>query len=305
MPPPLPPTSASGARQYRCPWCNHQTDASTTSCPACGAPVDVRAAVTDSGWTELPAIHDMAKLQFGQSLCQIEGKFVPVADFKLAAGDGVYFAHHLLLWKDEQAQISAMPLAKGWKRLFAGLPLIMTQAAGPGRIAFSKDLPGELLALPLQAGQSVDVREHVFMVATHSIAYDWFQTGIWFSTQNGNDTETHYPLGMYMDRFTAGPNPGLLLLHGAGNVFIRTLAPGQSILIKPTSLLFKDPTVRMHLHFEHPGGTWRSWRSWGNRYTWLRLTGPGRVAVQSNYEPMEDPGNNLVRTEPMATSHQW
>jgi uncharacterized protein (AIM24 family) len=186
-----------------------------------------RAAVTDSGWTELPAIRDMAKLQFGQSFCQIEGKYVPVADFKLAAGDGVYFAHHLLLWKDDQAQISAMPLAKGWKRLFAGLPLIMTQAMGPGRIAFSKDKPGELIALPLQAGQSVDVREHVFMVATHSIAYDWFQTGIWFTTQNGKDSETHYPIGAFMDRFTAAPLPGLLLLHGAGNVFVRTLAPAR------------------------------------------------------------------------------
>jgi hypothetical protein len=61
----------------------------------------------------------------------------------------------------------------------------------------------------------------------------------------------------------------------------------------------------MNLHFEHPGGTWKSWRSWGNRYTWLRLTGPGRVAVQSNYEHMEDPGNSLVRTEPLATRHQW
>jgi uncharacterized protein (AIM24 family) len=300
-----PPVPAQPARQYRCPWCAHVTDASTTACPACGAPVDVRAAVTDSGWTELPAIRDMAKLQFGQSFCQIEGKYVPIADFKLAAGDGVYFAHHLLLWKDDQAQVTAMPLAKAWKRLFSGLPLIMTQATGPGRIAFSKDQPGELIALPLQSSQSVDVREHVFMVATHSITYDWFETGIWFSTNNGKDTETHYPIGMFMDRFTAGAAPGLLLLHGAGNVFVRTLSPAQAILIKPTSLLFKDPTVRMNLHFEHPGGTWKSWRSWGNRYLWLRLTGPGRVAVQSNYEHMEDPGNNLVRTEPMATRHQW
>jgi uncharacterized protein (AIM24 family) len=265
----------------------------------------VRSAVTDSGWTELPAIRDMAKLQFGQSFCQIEGQYVPVADFKLAAGDGVYFAHHLLLWKDDQAQISAMPLAKAWKRLFSGLPLIMTQAAGPGRIAFSKDKPGELIALPLQAGQAVDVCEHVFMVATHSIAYDWFASGIWFDTQEDKSAERHYPIGAFMDRFAAGTAPGLLLLHGAGNVFIRTLAPGQTILIKPSALLFKDLAVGMNLHFEHPGGSWRSWRSWGNRYVWLRMTGPGRVAVQSNYEPMEDPGNNLVRSEPTSTSQQW
>jgi uncharacterized protein (AIM24 family) len=265
----------------------------------------VRSAVTDSGWTELPAIRDMAKLQFGQSFCQIEGQYVPVADFKLAAGDGVYFAHHLLLWKDDAAQVSAMPLKEGWKRLFAGLPLIMTQAMGPGRIAFSKDKPGELIALPLQAGQSVDVREHVFMVATHSIAYDWFQSGIWFDTQGDKSSERHYPIGMFMDRFAAGAAPGLLLLHGAGNVFTRTLVAGQTILIKPSSLLFKDPSVRMNIHWEHPGGTWRSWRSWGNRYLWLHMTGPGRVAVQSNYEPMEDPGTSLVRSEPMATYRSW
>jgi uncharacterized protein (AIM24 family) len=176
---------------------------------------------------------------------------------------------------------------------------------GPGRIAFSKDKPGELVAIPLDAGQSIDVREHVFMIATHSIAYDWFNSGIWFTTRNGNDSETHYPIGMFMDRFTAGASSGLLLLHGAGNVFVRELQAGQGILIKPTSLLFKSPSVRMHLHFEHPAGTWNSWRSWGNRYLWLRLEGPGKVAVQSHFEPMEDNGRNISQSEPFSTSVQW
>jgi uncharacterized protein (AIM24 family) len=270
--------------------------------------VDVRLATTDSGWAELPPIRDMAKIQFGQSFCQIEGKYVPVADFKLAAGDGVYFTHHLLLWKDEQVQISTMPLAKGWKRLFAGLPLTMTQAHGPGRIAFSKDAAGELIALPLDAGQSVDVREHVFMIATSQIVYDWFQSGIWFSTRNGNETETHYPIGMFMDRFTAGATPGLLLLHGQGNVFVRNLQPGESIAIKSTALLFKDPSVSMNLHFETPGGGYgmfQSWGRWSNRYLWLRLHGPGRVAVQSHSEHVEDAGHNISRTVAGTTSRQW
>jgi uncharacterized protein (AIM24 family) len=295
--------------QVRCRWCGQAAEATATSCPACGAPLDVRAAVTRSGWTELPPIRDMAKIQFGQSFCQIEGKYVPVADFKLAAGDGIYFAHHLLLWKDDQTQISAMSLGGAWKRMLAGMPLVMTQAAGPGRIAFSKDKPGELIALPLQPGQSVDVREHVFMIATSQVQYAWFQTGIWFCTTNGKDTETHYPLGMFMDKFSVAEAPGLLLLHGGGNVFVRELEAGQSILIKPTAFLFKDPTVRMNLHFEFPAGSsnaWGSWgASWGNRYLWLNLHGPGRVAVQSNYEPLEDPGRNLRSTEPYATRHQW
>jgi uncharacterized protein (AIM24 family) len=307
-PPPLPhspPPLPDAGRQYHCPFCGHASDASSTSCPACGATVDVRLAVTKSGWTELPPIKDMAKIQFGQSFCQIEGNYVPVADFKLAAGDWIYFTHHVLLWKEDQIQVTAMSLKGGWKRMFSGLPLVMTQAAGPGRIAFSKDAPGEMVALPLQQGQSIDVREHVFMTATGTVGYDWFNTGIWFETRNGDERETHYPIGMFMDRFTAGTAPGLLLLHGAGNVFVRQLAPGQAILIKPTALLFKDPSVRMNLHFEHPGGTWRSWRSWGSRYLWLRLQGPGRVAVQSNYEHFHDPGYDLTRTEPTSTRYQW
>jgi uncharacterized protein (AIM24 family) len=137
----------------------------------------------------------MAKLQFGDSFCQIEGLYVPVADVNLAGSDSIYFTHHILLWKDPQVNITTMPLASGWKRVFAGLPLIMTQAHGPGHIAFSRDAPGEMIALPLQPGEEVDVREHLFMLATHNVAYDWFSTNVWYTTGSGDETETHYPVG--------------------------------------------------------------------------------------------------------------
>src|SRR5436190_10028660 len=242
---------------YTCRWCRMTTQAGDLiSCPTCGAPVDMRDQVSRSGWYELPAIPDMARLQVGRSTCQIEGTYVPVADFNLAAEDGVYFTHHVLLWKDAQVVIAPMALAGGWRRLFAGLPLIMTDARGPGHVAFSRDAPGEMVPVPRHAGMSVDVREHIFMAATNQVRYDWFTTGIWFKTGSGNDTETHYPLGMYMDRFSAPGPPVLLLLHAAGNAFVRELAHGESLLVKPTALLFKDSTVSMYLHFEHPAGTW-------------------------------------------------
>ncbi len=295
---------AGVARSYRCPWCGNTSDGTALSCPACGSPVDVRAVATNSGWYELPPIKDMARIQFGQSTCQIEGTYVPVADMTLNGGDSVYFTHHVLLWKDPSVTVTTLPLRGGWKRLFAGLPLIMTQAHGPGHIAFSRDAPGEMIALPIQPGQAVDVREHIFMVATGGVNYDWFNTNIWFSTKNGDETETHYPLGMFMDRFIAGPQPGLVLVHAAGNAFVRQLAPGEAVLVKPTALLFKDPTVQMQLHVEHPGGTWRTWRSWGERYLWVRLFGPGRVAVQSAFEHFEDPGYNMTNSSPL-TRQRW
>jgi len=280
------------------------SDGSKPSCPACGATIDARHVVSNSGWSELPGRKDMAKLQFGNSYCQIEGTYVPVADMNLAPEDHIYFAHHVLLWKEPQVAITTMSLKGAWKRLLSGMPLVMTQAQGPGHIAFSRDAPGEMIALPLQPGQAVDVREHLFLVATGNVAYDWFQSGIWYNTRNGSETETHYPLGMFLDRFYAPAAPGLLLLHSAGNAFVRQLAPNQTILVKPTALLFKDPTVQMQLHFEHPAGTWSSWRSWGNRYLWLRLYGPGRVAVQSAYSHMHDNGRNITRHSG-ATEQRW
>jgi uncharacterized protein (AIM24 family) len=289
---------------YTCPWCRTVSDASAPSCPNCGAPIDLREVTTDSGWIELPPIKDMAKIQFGQSSCQIEGAYVPVADMNLAADDAVYFSHHVLLWKEQSVQLSPMAMKGGWKRVKAGMPLVMMQAQGPGHVAFSEDRPGEVIAFPLDPGQAVDVREHHFLVASNSVNYDWFNTNVWFRTKSGDDTETHYPLGNYMDRFSSPSEAGLLLLHAGGNTFLRQLAPGETIFIKPPALLFKDPTVEMWLHFEHPGNSMASWGSWGSRYIWLAMRGPGRIAIQSSYGRLEDPGRSLSGASYNTTS-QW
>ncbi|HZT32190.1 MAG TPA: AIM24 family protein [Bryobacteraceae bacterium] len=299
-----PPPPRAAKASARCQWCGADADAADAACPRCGAALARPPAATESGWTELPARKDMAKLQFGNSSCQIEGLYVPVADMNLAAGDSVYFTHHVLLWKEPQVNISVMSLKGAWKRMFAGLPLIMTQAEGPGRIAFSKDDPGELIPVALQPGQSIDVREHMLLAATSNVAYDWFQTNIWFETKEDKNTETHYPVGRFMDRFTASHTPGLLLLHAGGNIFVRNLAPGQTILVKPSALVFKDPAVEMQLHFEQPGAIYATWRPWGNRYLWLRLSGPGRVAIQSVFERIEGESRNMTRWS-NATVTRW
>jgi uncharacterized protein (AIM24 family) len=294
-------------RTYTCDWCNTVSNGTQLSCPGCGISIDVRKTVTKSGWIEMPGRHDMAKIQFGNSYLQIEGEYVPVADFALSQGDGVYFTHHVLLWMEPQVKVTTMSLKGAWKRLFAGMPLIMTQAEGPGHIAFSQDQSGEVIALPIQPGAAIDVREHIFLAATSNVTYDWFSTNVWYTTRNGNERETHYPLGMFMDRFFAPQTPGLLLLHAAGNAFIRHLAPNETILVKPTALLFKDPSVQMHLHLEYPRGgnfSWGIFSTWYYRHIWLRLHGPGRVAVQSAYKHMEENGRNIVNYSP-ATQAQW
>ena len=41
-----------------------------------------------------------------------------VADMHLAAGEGVYFTHHVLLRKDPEVTMRAMSLKGGWKQLW-------------------------------------------------------------------------------------------------------------------------------------------------------------------------------------------
>lgn len=296
----MPP--AQGA--YTCPYCRMPSEGQDATCPHCGAPVDVRLHVSDSGWIEQPPIRDMARIRFGRSTCQISGAYVPVADMGLHDDDWVYFSHHALLHTDPRVNLDNLPMRGGWRRMRAGLPLIMMRAKGPGHIAFSADAPGETLAIPLRPGQAVDVVEHRFLVATGNVGYEWDNSNVWFTTRDGDDEEWHYPLGRTIDRFTAAGSNGLLLLHGPGNTFIRDLAPAQRILIQPGGLIWKDPTVSMFLHFEYPHGQyWFSSPRWQAKSTWLTLQGPGRIAVQSVFERPEQVGS--VRRSSPATQQVW
>jgi uncharacterized protein (AIM24 family) len=272
----------------------------------------------------------MAKIQLGRSSAQILGKTAPAADIRLAEGDGVFFAQANLLWQEPVVEISAMSLRGGWDRVRGGLPVVMLQAVGPGTVSLSHDAPGELIVVPIQAGSAVDVREHHMVAATLGLGFDWSDTGIWFSTSGSRGTgqtggagllkmgldmaglsdmaglgdmgegsdsrdeiEYHYPAGRYIDRFSAVDRPGAIFVQAGGNVFLRDLAEQESLLVKPPALLYKDPTVAMQMHVEFPHSGMKFWRSWGNRYLWLRVWGPGRVALQSSYDRLEDPGTDF------------
>ena len=276
------------------------------SCPRCGAPVDLAATTSRSGWEKQPPITDMARIQFGHSTVQIEGKYVPTADFRLSGQEGIFFSHHNVLWVEPSVQMSAMPMSDAWNRMRAGLPLVMLEAGGQGHIALSEDSPGEILAIPLQQGQGVWAREHRFLSATANVGYTWQQSNIWITTGTGDDRETHYPVGMFADLFTAQGGPGLLLLHSPGNTFIRDLGQGETICVQPSSLVYKDPSVGMQLHIEYPNAG-RLQLGFGSGYSyrnvWLRIWGPGRVAIQSVFERPEQ--SNYITGSSPATTVAW
>ncbi len=133
------------------------------------------------------------------------------------------------------------------------------------------------------------------------------QSPVHYVTSDGNDRETHYPIGMYLDRFTAPQQPGLLVLHAPGNVLVRTLDAGQSLLVAPESFVYSDIGVDIGLQVDHPHNAGWAWSRLGNRgtrYLWVRLTGPGRVAVTSACR-REDPTHSISGLPRGTTEQRW
>jgi uncharacterized protein (AIM24 family) len=236
----------------------------------CGAPLDVRDKVSDSGWREAPKLRDMSEFRFSGSTCQVEGELVPVAEINLGHQDGVYFEHHVMLWKDESVPLSSLRTAGGMKRSLGGMPHIVTVANGPGRVAFSHNAPGELVVLPLHPGMELDVREHAFLLASHSIQYSFVRI-------KGLANVLHGGSGMWMDRFVTAQYPGLLMLHGNGDVLERMLRPGEKIMVEPGGFLYKDSSVNMQA-VKLPVKI-----NMMNHLYMAEMTGPGRVGIQSMY----------------------
>lgn len=269
--PPTPDPNAPIERIH-CKWCQAMNEKTAVSCRTCGAPLDLKNLISESGWREAPRIKDMTEIRFGRSTCQVEGEIVPVAEMNLAPNDSVFFEHHVLLWKDDATAMSVMSLQGGIKRALAGMPFVISVANGPGRVAFSRDATGELVVLPLHPGMELDVREHAFLLASHHIDYSFIRIkglrNILFGGQ-----------GMFMDRFVTTGEQGLLVLHGYGNVFERTLKSGESIMLEPGAFLYKDSTVTMDVEFQQLTTGWFG----GTGLSLARMTGPGRVGIQSMY----------------------
>jgi len=268
-----------------CPTCQAPLQPGAKFCSNCGAPA---AAPTQVGsYSEpVPELDNPKEpIQIGDMSVRVEGELVPVVDIELGRQQTIYFEHHILLWKQPNVTLGFMGVRNAGKRFFAGLQIFISTAQGPGNVAFSRDAPGQVVALRIAPGQAIDVREHQFLFATSNVDYNFY----W---QQGLANVLFSRTGLFIDRFTAAQGEGLLLLHGYGNVFEKTLGPGDVLDVEPGAWLWKDANVRMDtvsvLQSQGAGGLLGALGAMvgGAALMLNRFYGPGRIGLQSmTYHP--------------------
>jgi uncharacterized protein (AIM24 family) len=202
----------------------------------------------------------------------LDGELVPALTIELTPPHSVYFEHHILLWKNPSVNIGIKSLKGSFKRMMAGIQIFVTEASGSGQIAFSRDGAGHIVPLHIHQGEELHVREHQFLAATQNIDYS-------FERVKGTATMLFGGTGFFIDKFHGHEGEGILWLHGYGNVFERTLAPGEQIDVEPGAWLYKDPSVKMETNMQRLAtGMFGSMSFITNRFT-----GPGRLGIQSMY----------------------
>jgi uncharacterized protein (AIM24 family) len=214
---------------------------------------------------------------------RIEGELVPVLHLALNGQLPIFFEHHVVLWKQPQIDVRIKPLKGAFKRVLAGMPIFMTEAAGAGEIAFSRDNTGHVFPLHLPHGSTILVREHQFLAATGNLQYTFERAGGIGSMLFGQQ-------GFFIDRFTAAQGDAVLWLHAHGNAFQIDLAPGEVIDVEPGAWIYRQDSVG---YTQQVFGLKTGFLGGGGNLVFNRFTGPGRVGIQSGYySPMGGIGDS-------------
>jgi uncharacterized protein (AIM24 family) len=204
---------------------------------------------------------------------RIEGELLPALHLALAPNASVFFEHHAIMWKNPDVDLQLMKLREGFKRMIAGMPILMTYATGPGEMAFSRDTPGHVFPINLNHGGTILVREHQFLAATANLEYS-------FERVKGARNMFMGQAGFFVDRFTASNGDAVVWLHAYGNAYEVSLAPGEAIDVEPGSWVYREDSVRYE---QKVVGFKTGFLGGGGSLFFNRFTGPGRVGLQSGY----------------------
>ena len=206
--------------------------------------------------------------------CRIAGQRAPQLAVSLAQGQAVLIDEQALLWKEPSAALSQ----KGG----------LLQVQGPGDLGLSRHAGGAVFPVPLMPGESLQLRAGRFLLAYRaSYARELVQ---------GLGDRLTGAAGLAVDRFTAGSEEAVIWVQAQGDMFERELLDGEVIDVGHGMFLAKDATVGIESVAPSNDA--------GARFeiACLRLTGPGRVAFQTEAAMPSAPPVDAARQAPAKRS---
>ncbi len=206
------------------------------------------------------------------------GNTLPVLELALDIGEGIIAETGQLSWMSGGIELRTTTSTAGSTgflgavgRALSGGGLFMTEYTAPyqpGTVAFAAKIPGRLVELRVQPGQSYLIHKHGFVCATQGVQLGTgFQQSLGSGLFGGN--------GFLLQRLSGACTAWVEL---GGEVVERVLGPGEQLRVHPGHVgLFED---RVHFGITTLRGV-RNIFFGGDGLFLAELTGPGRVWLQT------------------------
>ncbi len=204
---------------------------------------------------------------------EIKGAPYPVSVINLEAGESVLCQSGAMTWMSPNMKMETKGggIGKMFSRALSGETLFQntyTAQGGPGTIAFSSTVPGDILAIDLQPGQSIVAQKSAFLASASTVSYEmFFQKKLGAGFFGGE--------GFIMQKFSGS---GMLLLEIDGSCITYDLGAGETMLIDTGNLAAMDATCSMDI--ETVKGVGNALLG-GEGLFHTKVTGPGKVYLQT------------------------
>lgn len=205
---------------------------------------------------------------------QIKGDVMPVLQMRLNAGEAIYTESGGMAWMTDGLDMKSSGrggLGKMVGRALSGESLFLTTytaTADGAMIFFTPESMGHILALPLEAGNSMIAQKDAFMCAEDSVDLAMhFRRKLGAGLFGGE--------GFILQKLTG---PGIAFVEIAGEVQEYNLKPGQRLKVDPGHIAMYEPSVNYDLTMVK--GVTNVLFS-GEGLFLATLTGPGKVWLQT------------------------
>jgi len=195
-------------------------------------------------------------------------------EVQLTRGESVYTESGGMSWMSEGINMSTNThggLMAGLGRALAGESLLMVNYAcegNAGSVVFTPEAPGRILDMPLTANQSLICQKDTFLCAEQSVQIEMHFNKRLGAGMFGGE-------GFILQKITG---PGVVFLAIPGDVYERTLARGERLLIDPGHIAMFEPSVNYEINMVK--GI-KNVLFAGEGLFLATLTGPGRVWLET------------------------